>query len=81
MQLLLLTMGYLVARVATSRPSLQEMMDSFDNKNCNKTDVLASQIDVCTKPLMDLIEGTLDEWPHTEDEMEDLCKKVCVLSK
>lgn len=37
---------------------------------------LSIAIDVCTKPFVDLIEGSLLVWPKTKNDAADLCQSV-----
>lgn len=42
---------------------------------CSDLDDLAERVEICAKPLMDILSGNIEKWPKTIREMSDLCKE------
>lgn len=47
-----------------------------DVKNCGTTDDLAERIEICAKPWMDMIQGTIEKWPRNTNDVKELCLTV-----
>lgn len=45
-------------------------------KECGTVDDLAHRIEVCAKPLLDLIQGTAQFWPKSVPDVKNLCERV-----
>ena len=43
---------------------------------CGNSDDLAKRVEVCAKPLMDLLQGTIEKWPRTNEDAKGLCDSV-----
>lgn len=41
--------------------------------NCGTLNDLAKRVDACAKPLMDLLQGTVEKWPRNEEDAATLC--------
>lgn len=53
--------------------------ESRQNSIQNKTvlcDNISQRVEVCAKPIMDLLYGTLEVWPSSEKDVEDNCATV-----
>lgn len=51
-----------------------------DAKNCGTTDDLAQRIEICAKPVLDLVQGTLEKWPKNINDARDLCVSVSIIN-
>lgn len=40
---------------------------------CGNSNDLAKRVEVCAKPLMDLLQGTIEKWPRTNEDAMELC--------
>lgn len=55
---------------ATAR--LQKHPQSSDGA-CGSVNDLAKRVEVCAKPLMDMLQGTVEKWPRTDEDAMTLC--------
>ena len=55
---------------------LQKTKESATNETCGSFDDLALKVERCAQPLMEIIEGTIDPWPSTEEDIAKLCESV-----
>lgn len=40
---------------------------------CGSSDDLAERVEVCAKPLMDILQGTVEHWPRNDEDAMKLC--------
>ncbi|KAG9509088.1 hypothetical protein GZH46_02404 [Fragariocoptes setiger] len=71
-------------QVATARgnqPNRARSIDSSKNAKCGTTEQVADRIEMCARPLMDILEGTLEKWPDSTQDIRDLCGRIVVAEK
>lgn len=46
---------------------------TLTSANCGGLSDIADKVQVCAKPLMDILTGTIPKWPKTDQDAKDLC--------
>lgn len=54
---------------------------SQNDTACGTLYDLAHKVEVCAKPLMDILQGTIEKWPTNEKETSDLCSSVSISAR
>lgn len=62
--------------VSSAQNSRQNPTKQGANITCGTEDDLALRVQICAKPLMDILEGTIEKWPRNEQDAGDLCNSV-----
>lgn len=57
-------------------PNQEEAKELAAIKQCGTSNDLAHRVEICAKPLLDLIQGTADFWPKNINEVKNLCEQV-----
>lgn len=65
-----------LAQNTRQNPQEPKLGSKQGNLTCGTTDDLAMQVQTCAKPLMDILEGTIEKWPRNEKDAADLCNSV-----
>jgi len=51
------------------------------NDTCGSSDDLALKVEVCAKPLMDILEGKVEKYPQNDNDLLLLCNSVCIATE
>lgn len=44
------------------------------DSNCGTLNDVSKRVEICAKPLMDLLQGTVEKWPRSEEDAMKLCE-------
>jgi len=61
---------------AVSNTSYERLAKKTNSEPCGTFNDLAKRVDTCAKPLLDILAGTLEKWPETDDDAMKLCDDV-----
>ena len=61
-------------------PLTEQQKDESElaNIKCGTSNELADRIEVCAKPLLELVQGTTDVWPRNNADLVNLCEDVSI---
>lgn len=77
--ILVLSLACSGALAADSRtdPTSSQIPKRANETECPKTFYdLSARVEICAKPLMDLLQGRVEKWPRVENDINDLCQSV-----
>lgn len=63
------------SRQDPKRGRLQSAKQS-GNETCGSMDDVAYKIEICSQPLMDILEGRIKKYPRDINDVNELCQKV-----
>lgn len=69
------------AQDARQNPKVKPQLKKGANDTASSCENLPKLVEVCGKPLLDIIQGQMEKWPVNEKETQELCDSVSLSSE